>query len=153
MVDQPAVADVIKDIQSDVKNLVRGEIELAKAELLPQAKSTGIGAGLFGAAGYLAISAATLIWIALALTIAGLLMNLVAPVWAYTLGFAIMALLMLVLAGILALVGKSKINVSAPERTIAQGQQSVAAVKAAVASGQAQVQALTSGIPAQPRSR
>lgn len=147
MVAQPAIADVIKDIQSDVKNLVRGEIELAKAEMLPQAKSAGIGAGLFGAAGYLAINAATLIWIALSLTVAGLLMNAVPAVWAYTLGFAIVALLLLVLAGILALVGKSKINVTGPKRTIAQGQESVEAVKAAVASGQAQVQALTSGSP------
>ena len=150
MVAQPAIADVIKDIQSDVKNLVRGEIELAKAVLVPQAKSTGIGAGLFGAAGYLAISAASLIWIALALTIAGLLMNVVAPVWAYTLGFALMALLMLILAGILALVGKSKISLSSPERTIAQGQESIEAVKAAVSSGQARVQSHSSGTSARP---
>lgn len=148
MVAQPAIADVIKDIQSDVKNLVRGELELAKAELLPQAKSAGIGAGLFGAAGYFAISAATLIWVALSLTIAGLLINAVPPVWAYTLGFAIMAVLLLVLAVILALVGKSQIKVSGAQRTIAQGQESVDAVKTAIASGQAQVQALTSQTPA-----
>ena len=48
MTDQP-VGDIIKSITDDVKLLVRDEIELAKAELMPAAKNGGIGAGLFGA--------------------------------------------------------------------------------------------------------
>ena len=42
MVDQSGIADVIKNIQADVTTIVKGEIELAKAELLPQAKAAGI---------------------------------------------------------------------------------------------------------------
>ena len=46
MTDQP-VGDIIKGITDDVKLLVRDEIALAKAELIPAAKNGGIGAGLF----------------------------------------------------------------------------------------------------------
>ena len=41
-------ADLIKSISDDIAVIIRGEIELAKAELIPQAKSVGLGAGLFG---------------------------------------------------------------------------------------------------------
>ena len=56
MAEQP-VGDIIKSITEDVKLLVRDEIELAKAELIPAAKNGGIGGGLFGAAGYFGICA------------------------------------------------------------------------------------------------
>ena len=49
MANQLDIADAIKAIQADVTTIVRGEVELAKAELVPQVKSAGIGAGLFGA--------------------------------------------------------------------------------------------------------
>ena len=51
MTDQP-VGDLIKSITDDVKQLVRDEVALAKAELIPAAKNGGIGAGLFAGAGY-----------------------------------------------------------------------------------------------------
>jgi len=44
MAEQPDIAEVIKNIQADVTTIVKGEIELAKAELMPQAKAAGIGA-------------------------------------------------------------------------------------------------------------
>ena len=45
MADESGIAEVIKNIQADVSTIVRGEIELAKAELIPQAKAAGLGAG------------------------------------------------------------------------------------------------------------
>ena len=65
MADLP-VGDIIKDITDDVKLLVQDQIELAKAELIPAAKNGGTGAGLFGAAGYFAISATILLYFAAA---------------------------------------------------------------------------------------
>ena len=44
MATQPAVSDVLSSITSDVQTIVRGEIELAKAEIVPQVKTTAIDA-------------------------------------------------------------------------------------------------------------
>ena len=66
------VADLIKDIRGDVQLLVNDQVELAKSELTPAAKNAGIGGGLFGAAGYFGINAATLIYIAAAFGLAAL---------------------------------------------------------------------------------
>ena len=63
MTDQP-VGDLIKSITEDVKQLVRDEVALAKAELIPAAKNGGMGAGLFAGAGYFAISALSVLYLA-----------------------------------------------------------------------------------------
>jgi uncharacterized membrane protein YqjE len=131
MADSPAVGDLIKSITDDVKSLVRGEIELAKAELTPSAKNAGLGAGLFGGAGYFGINAMTLLYIAAALGLAALGV----PIW---LAFVIVAVVLLIIAAILALVGKSRIDkVKGADATIAQANQSVAEIKAAVQRGTA----------------
>lgn len=65
MASQPELADVIKEITADVTTIVKGEIELAKAELVPQAKSMGIGAGMFGGAGYFALNGIALLFLAI----------------------------------------------------------------------------------------
>lgn len=135
MADSPAVGDLVKSITDDVKLLVRGEIELAKTELVPSAKSAGIGAGLFGGAGYFAINAATLLYIAAALGLAALGV----PTW---LAFVIVAVVLLVIAAVLALIGLRKVKqVKGPDATIAQAKQSVAEIKGAVQRGQAAAKA------------
>lgn len=143
MADQSGIADVIKNIQDDVRTIVKGELELAKAELLPQAKSAGIGAGLFGAAGYLAVMGATLLFCGLSFWLSfgfqswfGL--DLIAALaW----GFAIMAVLMFLLGGILVLIGKDRLKLSGPKQTAASAQESVDAVKGAITRGQDRVAA------------
>jgi hypothetical protein len=119
------VGDIIKDISDDVKLLVRDEVELAKSELIPSAKEAGLGAGLFGAAGYFAISAMLLLYFAAAygLVAAGL------PAW---LAFLIVGVALLLVAGLLALVGRSRVKkVKAPERTIATATETIEEVKSA----------------------
>jgi len=109
------VADLIKDIRGDVQLLVNDQVELAKAELTPVAKNAGIGGGMFGAAGYFGINAATLLYIAAALGLAALGL----PYWA---GFLIVAGVLLLIAAILALIGYTRIKkIKAPEKTIANG--------------------------------
>lgn len=143
MAEQPPVSDVLNSITSDIKTIVRGEIDLAKAEMVPQVKRAGIGVGMFGAAGYLALHGASLLFVALGFVFSGLYMLALPAVWSYALGFFTVALLFFIAAAILALVGKNKVKVTGPNRTIAEGERSIAAVKTAVDRGQANVAAMT----------
>ncbi len=125
MADQP-VGDIIKAITDDVKLLVRDEVQLAKAELIPAAKNAGIGAGMFGAAGYFAICALSILYFAAAFGLSATFD------WDYWLSFLIVGVVLLALAGILAAIGLSRVKkVKAPERTIKQANLTVAEVKAA----------------------
>jgi membrane protein implicated in regulation of membrane protease activity len=125
MADRP-VGDIIKGITDDAKLLVNDTVELAKTELIPSAKNAGIGAGLFGAAGYFGINAFTLLYIAAAL---GLYALGVAP-W---LAFVIVAVVLLLIAAVLGLIGYTRVRkVKAPERTIAQTQESIAEISGAI---------------------
>jgi Putative Actinobacterial Holin-X, holin superfamily III len=124
-----AVGDIIKNITDDVKSLVRDQIELAKAELTPAAKQGGTGVGLFGAAGYFALSATILLYFAAA-------WGLVSAGLAAWLAFLIVGVALLLIAGILAGIGYLIVRkIKGPERTIAQANQSVAEVKAAAERG------------------
>ena len=122
---EPAVGDIIKSITDDVKLLVRDEIELAKAELIPAAKNGGIGAGLFGAAGYFGICALSILYFAAAFGLAAL--GLSTP-----LAFLIVGVALLLIAGICAGIGLMMIKkVKGPERTIKQANKTVTEVKEA----------------------
>ena len=144
---EPQIGEVVKDITADVQTIIKGEIELAKAEMMPQVKRAGIGAGMFGAAGYFAIQAATLLFICGGLALSALYQGVVPIIWAFTLGFLTMAVILLVVAGILVLIGKNKVKVSAPERTIAEANRSIEAVTGAVDQANANVRAIVAGAP------
>lgn len=145
MADQPGIAEVIQNIQADVTTIVRGEIELAKAELMPQAQAAGIGVGLFGAAAYVAVTGSTMLfcglsfWLSLGFQSWFHLDLIGALAW----GFVVMALFMFLIAGVFALVGKNQLNFTGPEATVANAGASVAAVKEAVEKGKADVAALS----------
>ena len=125
MADRP-VGEIIKGITDDAKLLVNDTVELAKSEIIPSAKNAGIGAGLFGAAGYFGINALTLLYVAAALG----LWALGVALW---LSFLIVAVVLLIIAGVLALIGYTRIKkVKAPEKTIAQTQESVAEISGAI---------------------
>jgi hypothetical protein len=120
------IADLIKDIRGDVQLLVNDQVALAKSELTPAAKNAGIGGGLFGAAGYFGINAATLLYVAAAFGLAALGL----PYWA---AFLIVAGVLLLLAAITGLIGYSRIKkVKAPEKTIANAQALVSELSTAV---------------------
>ena len=120
------IADLIKDIRGDVQLLVNDQVALAKSELTPAAKNAGIGGGLFGAAGYFGINAATLLYVAAAFGLAALGL----PYWA---AFLIVAGVLLLLAAIAGLIGYSRIKkVKAPEKTIANAQALVSELSTAV---------------------
>ena len=120
-----AVGEIIKNITNDVKLLVRDQIELAKAELTPAAKKGGTGAGLFGVAGYFALSATILLYVAAAF-------GLVQAGLAAWLAFLIVGVALLLIAGILALIGFLIVKtIKPPERTIAQANLATTEIKTA----------------------
>jgi Putative Actinobacterial Holin-X, holin superfamily III len=124
MADQ-AVGDIIKNITDEVKTLVRDEMELAKHELIPAARNAGIGAGLFGAAGYFAICALSVLYFAAAF-------GLVAAGLAAWLAFLIVGGALFAIAGLCGLIGFVLVKrVKPPEHTIAQANKTVEEVKTA----------------------
>jgi membrane protein implicated in regulation of membrane protease activity len=97
---------------ADVSTLVRGEIELAKAEIGTSAKRAGVSVGLFSVAGVLAAFAGIFFFIALAefLTWLGL---------ARWISYLIVFALLLLVAGMAALVGLRMLKrIQKPERTL-----------------------------------
>jgi hypothetical protein len=86
--------------------LIRQEVDLAKAELSQKTKRLGVGAGLLGTAGLLAVLALGAL---VAAAIAAL--QLLLPLWAAAL---IVGVAILVVAAIVALMGKSKVKQGGP---------------------------------------
>ena len=123
MAEERTLGQLVAQASDDLSGIIRAEIALAKAELREDAKYVAMGGGLFGAAGYLGVLATVtlVITIAYALVAAGL------PAWA---AFLIITVALLLIAAVLALVGRSRIRkVAPPERTIRSTKEAIAAVK------------------------
>jgi Putative Actinobacterial Holin-X, holin superfamily III len=110
--EEPSVGVLVQSAMADVSTLIRGEVELAKAELGRSAKKAGIGAGAFGAAGVVLAFSAFFFFIAVAefLTWLGL---------ARWISYLIVWFGLVLVAVLAALVGRSQIKkIEKPERTI-----------------------------------
>ena len=106
-----SIGTLISNASEQVSTLVRGEIELAKAEVIGEVKKGAVGGGLFGAAGAIALFSSFFLFFALAEMFASWMHR----GWA----FLIVFLIMLALAGLLAFLGFKKLkNIKAPEKTI-----------------------------------
>ena len=101
-----SLSDLGRQLSLRTTELVRHEVELAKAELRVKGKRAGIGAGMFGGAGALGLYALGALTAAIIAGIAEVL-----PVWASAL---IVAALYGAIAGILALRGKKKVQQATP---------------------------------------
>jgi hypothetical protein len=122
MPEERTLGQLVSDASKDVSDLVRYEVALAKAEIQADVRRGAVAGGMFGGAGSLGMLATVSLVIA-----AGLGLSEVLPPW---LAFIIVAVVLLVLAGLLALVGKSQISkIKPPERTIRSTKQSIAALK------------------------
>ncbi len=103
--DRP-VGELLRELSEQTTTLVRQELELAKLELTEKGKRAGIGAGMFGgagAAGFYALGALT----------AAVILLLATAMTAW-LAALIVAVVYGVVAGGLALSGKSKIQQAGP---------------------------------------
>jgi hypothetical protein len=109
---EQSLGSLVAGASKELSNLVRSEIELAKLELTASAKRAGIGAGLLGGAGFLALLGLIFVSFALVYGLHGLGLPLG---WA----FLIVGVLYLFSAGLFALVARSQLKrLRPPERTI-----------------------------------
>ena len=92
-----------------VKALAMGWKDKAIAQAKPKAKSAGILGGAFGAAGMFAVKAVSLLVLAAAAGFGALYSGAMNPWAATALGLVTVAVILLVLAAVLALVGRSQI--------------------------------------------
>ncbi|MBN9643781.1 phage holin family protein [Corynebacterium mendelii] len=105
------IGQLVSDATAQVSSLVRGEIELAKTEIIQEAKKGAIGGGLFGVAGTIALYSSFFFFFFLAELLAVWLDR-----WA---AFLIVFLVMVVLAALFALIGWGKVKkISKPNKTI-----------------------------------
>jgi high-affinity Fe2+/Pb2+ permease len=109
--DKQSLGSLVSGVTEDLSTLVRGEIELVKTELRETAKTAASGSGLLVGA---AVAAATGL-LFLLLTLAWVLVQLGLPTWA---GFGIVTLLLIIVAAILALLGRKQLeSVKGPEHS------------------------------------
>lgn len=117
------IGQLVADATHDLQGIVRGEIALAKAEVTSGAKVAGKGAGLLAGAGVLGLLGLVLVLHGLSWLLAEWL-----PVWA---GYLIVALVLLLVAAVLGLLGKKALERAkpTPERAIDQGKQTLETLK------------------------
>jgi uncharacterized membrane protein YqjE len=103
--DRP-VGELLKQLSEQTSTLVRQELELAKVELAQKGKAAGLGAGMFGAAGLLGLFALGTLTAAVVLAL-----DTAMDAW---LAALIVAAVYGAGAGILALIGKSRVQEATP---------------------------------------
>jgi hypothetical protein len=103
--ERPA-GELLKQLTEQLSTLVRDEIKLAQLEMVRKGKKAGIGAGLLGGSGLVALYGLACL---IAAGVAGL--SLVLPVWAAALvaGGALLAV-----AGMVGLVGRGSLRQATP---------------------------------------
>jgi VIT1/CCC1 family predicted Fe2+/Mn2+ transporter len=123
MAEERTLGQLVAQASDDLSGIVRAEVALAKTELRADVKNAAVGGGLFGAAGYLGVLASIALVIAAAF-------GLVAAGLSPWLAFLIVAVALLVVAALLALVGRSRLGkLAPPERAIRNAKDTIAAVK------------------------
>ena len=122
-----STGELVRRLSAQLSELFRRELDLARTELTAKGKRAGAGAGLAGAGGVVALFAVgTLV----AAAVAGL--ATVVPVW---LSALIIGVVLLLVAGILALVGRGRLRRATPpvpEQAVQGVQSDVDAVRNAV---------------------
>jgi uncharacterized membrane protein YqjE len=119
--------ELVRRLSTQVTELVRGELEVARTELTEKGKKAGVGVGLAGAGGIVALFGVAAL---LTAVIAGL--SYAMPVW---LAALIVGVVLMLIAGVLALAGRKQVEKATPpvpERAMGGVQHDVDAVKKAV---------------------
>lgn len=118
------MGELVSRLSTEMSSLVRGELELARLELTEKAKHTGKGAGAFGAAGLVALYGVGALIAAAILALA-----LVIDAW---LAAVLVGVVLLAIAGGIALFGKKQVSEGTPmkpERATENLRRDVEAVK------------------------
>lgn len=100
------MGELVSRLSTEMSTLMRGELELARLELTEKAKHTGKGAGAFGAAGLVALYG-----VGVLIATAILALALVLDAW---LAALLVGVVLLVIAGCIALFGKKQVSRGTP---------------------------------------
>ena len=120
---EPSLGELVAGMTSDVGTLVRKELELAKAELREEAKTTGKAAGMLGAAGVTGHLALLFLSFAAAWGLSEIVPEGVA--------FLVVGVVYAVVAAVLAAKGRERMHaVRPPEQTIETVKEDVAWARA-----------------------
>ena len=120
-----SLGDLVQDLSRQTSTLIRQEMRLAQAELTEKGRHASKGAGMFGGAGVIALYGVGALIAAAILGLATVLEPWIAA--------AVVGLVLLVIAGILALTGKKEIEEATPpkpELAIESAKRDVDTVKA-----------------------
>ncbi|MGW6841235.1 phage holin family protein [Streptomyces sp. NPDC054958] len=123
---EESVGDLVSRASQQISELVREEMQLARAEMTQKGKRFGAGGGLFGGAGLVGFLAAQALVAAVIAALALLL-----PVWASAL---IIAALLAAVAAVMAAAGKKQITEAGtptPEQAIDSVKADLAEIKEA----------------------
>jgi len=105
-VHDQSVKDLVKSLSEETSRLVRDEIKLATLELKDKGKHAGLGVGMFGGAGVVALYGAGALIAAAIMALA-----LAMAAWAAAL---IVAVVLFAVATILAITGKRQVSKAVP---------------------------------------
>lgn len=126
------IGALVAQLSSDLSRLVRDELQLAKAELKGKGREAGIGIGLFGGAGTIAVYGVGAL---VAAAILGLAQAV--PAW---LSALLIALVLFAIAAVVALLGKRRVAGATPpmpERAVEGVQEDLEALKGRQPEGKA----------------
>ncbi len=124
--EDPTLGALVHDLTQQMSTLVRDEMRLAQAEMTEKGKKAGLGLGLFGGAGVVA-----LFGVATLLATVILALALVIPAW---LAALIVTVVLFAVSGVLALAGRKNVaeaTPAKPEEAIDGLKRDVATVKGA----------------------
>jgi len=121
---EQSVSDLVQQLSQQTATLVRQEMRLAQVELQEKGKRAGIGAGMFGGAGLVALYGVGAV-------IAAVIMLLATAVEPWVSGL-IVGVVLLAIAGTVALLGRKQVEQATPpkpERAMESMQDDVEHVK------------------------
>ncbi len=103
---EPSAGELVKQVTEQLSRLVRDELRLARAEVTEKGKQAGLGAGLLGGGGVVALYGVGALLFAIGLGLAEVM-----PGW---LAALIVAVVLFIVAGVLALLGRSHVSRATP---------------------------------------
>ena len=130
LASEASMAELVRQLSDQTTLLARQEVALAKAELAEKGKRAGVGAGMFGGAGLVGACA-------VGAFVAAAILGLATAVDGW-LAAVIVGLVLAAVAGVLALVGKNRVQEATPplpEEAISSAKQDVETVKARAQEG------------------
>src|SRR6266480_2052603 len=123
-IQEPSAGVLVKQLAAQISVLVRGELKLAQLEMTRKGKQAGIGIGMFGGGGLAALYGLGCLIACVIITISGVLAAWLA---ALIVGAALLAV-----AGVAALIGKSRLQKATPpvpEETVSSVKTDVEEIK------------------------